>query len=70
MPSLRAACRRKLENCGLVRSKKLGRACTYSLCALQPLQEAERLAFSSSATQWEQRLDQLDDFLTTLKEQT
>src|ERR1700735_5273583 len=49
-----------LENCGLVRSKKLGRVRTYSL-APRPLQAAEHW-LSAQRTQWERRLDQLDDF--------
>jgi DNA-binding transcriptional ArsR family regulator len=57
-----------LENCGLVRSKKQGRVRTYSL-APRPLQAAEHW-LSAQRTQWERRLDQLDDFLKTLKEQT
>lgn len=56
-----------LETAGLVTSTKTGRVRTYQLApaALQVadgwLAEQRRL--------WERRLDQLDDFLTTLKEQ-
>ena len=56
-----------LEDCGLVRSKKQGRVRTYSL-APQPLQAAEHW-LSMQRGHWERRLDSLDDFLKTLKEQ-
>ena len=57
-----------LEACGLVRSKKKGRVRTYTL-APRPLKDAEHW-LSVQRTHWERRLDSLDDFLTTLKEQT
>jgi DNA-binding transcriptional ArsR family regulator len=56
-----------LEECGLVRSKKRGRVRTYTL-APQPLKQAEHW-LSAQRVQWERRLDSLDDFLKTLKEQ-
>jgi len=55
-----------LENCGLVRSRKAGRIRTYRL-APQPLQVAEHWLQAQRA-RWERRFDQLDDYLTTLKE--
>ena len=56
-----------LEECGLVRSKKQGRVRTYIL-APQPLTAAERW-LSDQRVHWERRLDSLDNFLQTLKEQ-
>ncbi|HEV2097836.1 MAG TPA: metalloregulator ArsR/SmtB family transcription factor [Stellaceae bacterium] len=56
-----------LEECGLVRSKKKGRVRTYTL-APQPLEAAEHW-LSAQRLLWERRLDSLDDFLKTLKEQ-
>jgi DNA-binding transcriptional ArsR family regulator len=56
-----------LEECGLVRSKKQGRVRTYTL-ASQPLKAAEDW-LSAQRVHWERRLDSLDDFLETLKEQ-
>jgi DNA-binding transcriptional ArsR family regulator len=56
-----------LEECGLVRSKKEGRVRTYTL-APQPLEAAEHW-LSAQRVFWERRLDALDDFLNTLKEQ-
>jgi DNA-binding transcriptional ArsR family regulator len=56
-----------LENCGLVRSRKTGRVRTYEL-APQPLKEAEQWMVTQRAN-WERRLDQLDHYLTDLKEQ-
>lgn len=56
-----------LEDCGLVRSKKEGRVRTYAL-APQPLEAAEHW-LAAQRRQWERRLDALDDFLQTLKEQ-
>ena len=56
-----------LEDCGLVRSKKQGRVRTYTL-APQPLKAAEDW-LSVQRAHWERRLDALDDFLQTLKEQ-
>lgn len=57
-----------LENCGLVRSRKTGRVRTYQL-APQPLKEAEQWMATQRAN-WERRLDQLDNYLNDLKEQT
>jgi DNA-binding transcriptional ArsR family regulator len=56
-----------LENCGLVRSKKRGRVRTYAL-APQPLKAAEHW-LSAQRAHWERRLDALDDFLKTLKQE-
>jgi DNA-binding transcriptional ArsR family regulator len=56
-----------LEDCGLVHSQKQGRVRTYTL-APQPLKAAEDW-LSVQRTHWERRLDALDDFLKTLKEQ-
>ena len=56
-----------LEECGLVRSKKEGRVRTYTL-APHPLKAAEHW-LSAQRAHWERRLDSLDDFLQTLKEQ-
>jgi DNA-binding transcriptional ArsR family regulator len=55
-----------LENCGLVRSRKAGRVRTYQL-APQRLKVAESWLLAQRAI-WERRLDQLDDYLETLKE--
>ncbi len=54
-----------LEDCGLVRSRKLGRVRTYTI-APQPLKTAESWMARQRAT-WERRLDQLDDHLAALK---
>jgi len=56
-----------LEDCGLVLSNKKGRVRTYAL-APQPLKAAENW-LSAQRLEWERRLDALDDFLETLKEQ-
>jgi DNA-binding transcriptional ArsR family regulator len=56
-----------LEDCGLVHSKKRGRVRTYTL-APQPMKAAEHW-LSAQRAHWERRLDALDDFLQTLKEQ-
>jgi DNA-binding transcriptional ArsR family regulator len=56
-----------LEDCGLVRSKKQGRVRTYTLVP-QPLTAAEHW-LSAQRALWERRLDSLDNFLETLKEQ-
>ena len=56
-----------LEECGLVHSKKQGRVRTYTL-APQPL-EAAGHGLAAQRLLWERRLDSLDDFLKTLKEQ-
>lgn len=55
-----------LENCGLVRSSKAGRVRTYRL-APKPLKAAEQWMVRQR-TMWERRLDQLDNYLNTLKE--
>jgi DNA-binding transcriptional ArsR family regulator len=56
-----------LEECGLVRSRKVGRIRTYRL-APQPLKAAERWMVQQRAL-WERRLDQLDNYLLELKEE-
>jgi DNA-binding transcriptional ArsR family regulator len=55
-----------LEDCGVVRSSKSGRVRTYEL---QPkaLEVAEHW-LTVHRRRWETRLDQLDDYLKTLKE--
>ncbi len=55
-----------LEECVLVRSRKTGRVRTYQL-APQPLKAAEHWMAAQRAI-WERRLDQLDDYLKTLKD--
>lgn len=55
-----------LESCGLVRSRKAGRVRTYRL-APKPLRVAEHWMARQHAI-WERRLDQLDSYLTDLKE--
>jgi len=55
-----------LEGCGLVRSRKTGRVRTYQL-APRPLKVAERWIARQRAI-WERRLDQLDAYLSVLKE--
>ena len=57
-----------LERCGLVRSRKAGRVRTYRL-EPRPLKAAERWMAEQRAL-WERRLDQLDDYLLELKEET
>jgi DNA-binding transcriptional ArsR family regulator len=57
-----------LEDCGLVRSQKAGRVRTYQL-APQSLRAAEQWLMKHR-TMWETRLDQLDDYLTIMKEKT
>ena len=59
---------RQLEECGLVASQKSGRVRTYRLTP-QPLQQAAGWLEQQRET-WERRLDQLDEHLTTMKEQT
>lgn len=54
-----------LEDCGLVRSRKLGRVRTYTL-APQALKGAEGWLARQRAT-WERRLDQLDEHLVQMK---
>src|SRR5262249_27982244 len=56
------------EQCGLVRSRKVGRVRTYRLVP-QPLKAAERWMAQQRAL-WERRLDQLDTYLLQLKEDT
>lgn len=56
-----------LERSGLVRSHKSGRVRTYELSA-RPLKTAENWLAKQRAL-WERRLDQLDSYLTTMKEQ-
>jgi DNA-binding transcriptional ArsR family regulator len=55
-----------LEDCGLVRSRKLGRVRTYQL-APRPLRLAEGWLEKQRAS-WDRRLDQLDTYLIDLKE--
>jgi DNA-binding transcriptional ArsR family regulator len=55
-----------LEACGLVRSQKKGRVRTYQI-APRPLKAAERWMVKHRAL-WETRLDQLDNYLSTMKE--
>jgi DNA-binding transcriptional ArsR family regulator len=56
-----------LEDCGMVRSRKVGRVRTYRLVP-QPLRAAERWMAQQRAL-WERRLDQLDKYLLQLKEE-
>src|SRR6266508_4154010 len=56
-----------LEQCGLVRSRKMGRVRTYRLVP-QPLRAAERWMAQQRAL-WERRLDQLDSYLLELTEE-
>ena len=53
-----------LEECGLVRSKKVGRVRTCQLKP-KPLEEAQDW-LSAQRTLWTKRLDQLDDYLRHL----
>jgi len=53
-----------LEECGLVRSKKVGRVRTCQLKP-KPLTEAEGW-IGAQRTLWTRRLDQLDDYLKQL----
>lgn len=55
-----------LENCGLVRSEKAGRVRTYRLVP-KPLEQVEQWMARQHSI-WERRLDQLDRYLSTLKE--
>lgn len=57
-----------LEESGLVRSRKAGRVRTYELLP-KPLAAAERWLAEQRAL-WEQRLDQLDTHLASLKATT
>jgi len=56
-----------LEKSGLVHSRKQGRVRTYWL-APEPLEPAARW-LTQQREQWERRLDQLDSYLSGLKEQ-
>ena len=56
-----------LERSGLVRSRKSGRVRTYRLSP-RPLKAAENWMAKQRAL-WERRLDQLDNYLQTMKEQ-
>jgi len=55
-----------LENCGLVKSRKAGRVRTYRLTP-QPLRVAEGW-LEKQRSLWNRRLDQLDTYLTNIKE--
>ncbi|HVC01425.1 MAG TPA: metalloregulator ArsR/SmtB family transcription factor [Steroidobacteraceae bacterium] len=55
-----------LERFGLVKSTKSGRVRTYELVP-RPLQAAE-VWMTDRRKLWERRLDQLDDYLLTMKE--
>jgi DNA-binding transcriptional ArsR family regulator len=56
-----------LEDCGLVKSRKVGRVRTYRLTP-QPLKAAEGWLEKQRAV-WSRRLDQLDAYLADLKEE-
>ncbi|QND52140.1 helix-turn-helix transcriptional regulator [Phyllobacterium sp. 628] len=58
---------RVLEGCGLVHSRKTGRVRTYQIAPAR-LKMAEDW-LSEQRALWERRLDQLDDYLLTLKEE-
>ncbi|MGO4447389.1 metalloregulator ArsR/SmtB family transcription factor [Phyllobacterium sp. TAF24] len=58
---------RVLEGCGLVLSRKTGRVRTYQIAPAR-LKLAEDWLTEQRAL-WERRLDQLDDYLLTLKEE-
>jgi DNA-binding transcriptional ArsR family regulator len=55
-----------LEDCGLVRSSKEGRVRTYELQA-KPLEVAGHWMAKQRAM-WERRLDQMDNYVKTLRE--
>jgi DNA-binding transcriptional ArsR family regulator len=55
-----------LEDCGLVRSRKVGRVRTYYLVP-GPLKRVESW-LDRQRSHWERRLDQLDEHLATLKD--
>jgi DNA-binding transcriptional ArsR family regulator len=55
-----------LEDCGLVRSRKIGRVRTYRI-APERLTMAEHWMVQQRSL-WESRLDQLDDYLHELKD--
>ncbi len=56
-----------LEDCGLVKSRKVGRVRTYQLTP-RPLEAAEAWLERQRAI-WDRRLDQLDAYLREIKEQ-
>jgi DNA-binding transcriptional ArsR family regulator len=56
-----------LEAAGLVRSEKVGRVRTCAI-APQALSQAEQW-INARRTEWEHRLDRLDDYLQTLKQE-
>ncbi|MBN9663605.1 MAG: helix-turn-helix transcriptional regulator [Acidobacteria bacterium] len=56
-----------LEECGLVKSRKTGRVRTYQLTP-KPLKAAEGW-LEQQRSLWSRRLDQLDTYLSDLKEQ-
>ena len=58
---------RVLENCGLVRSRKEGRVRTYQVASEQ-LKLAEDW-LGKQRTLWERRLDRLDNYLLSIKEE-
>ncbi|MHC1549886.1 ArsR/SmtB family transcription factor [Phyllobacterium sp. K27] len=58
---------RVLEGSGLVNSQKKGRIRTYRI-ATEPMKLAENW-LSQQRNLWERRLDQLDDYMLTLKEE-
>jgi DNA-binding transcriptional ArsR family regulator len=58
---------RVLEGSGLVNSQKKGRIRTYRI-ATEPMKLAENW-LTQQRTVWERRLDQLDDYMLTLKEE-
>ena len=55
-----------LEDCGLIRSKKVGRVRTYRLVPKRLKVAGDWL--SRQRSMWERRLDQLDQYLYELKE--
>ena len=58
---------RMLEGCGLVRSNKTGRVRTYSVVPRRMRVAEDWL--TKQRTLWEQRLDQLDEYLINLYEE-
>jgi len=56
-----------LEKCGVVQSRKDGRVRRYRLVP-QPLSVAEDWIVAQRAI-WEQRLDQLEEYIATMKAQ-
>ena len=55
-----------LEDCGLVKSRKMGRVRTYQI-ATRPLKEAQSW-LEKQRLHWESRLDQLDTYLMEIKD--